>query len=204
MNVSASHPANLAVFISGHGTGLQSIIDAASAGSLDARVLLVVSSSSRAYGLQRAAQAGIVTFVFSERNYPSPDEAARDLMAHLSGKQIDFIALAGYLKFLPTAVVRAYAGRIANIHPALLPKYGGKGMYGRHVHEAVLAAGEKETGATVHLVDEIYDHGAILEQVHVPILPGDTVDSLAERVLREEHILYPRTLQKLIKGEYQL
>ncbi len=204
MNVSASHPARLAVFISGHGTGLQSLIEAASNCALDARIVLVVSSNSKAYGLQRAISAGIDTFVFREYDYPSPDLSAATLLEQLSARQIEYVALAGYLKFLPSAVVRSFSKRITNIHPALLPKYGGKGMYGRHVHEAVLAAGEKETGATVHLVDEVYDHGAILEQIHVPILPGDTVDSLAERVLREEHILYPRALQKLIKGEYQL
>ena len=111
--------------------------------------------------------------------------------------------MAGYLKLLPAEVVRAYRGRITNIHPALLPRYGGKGMYGHHVHEAVLAAGETETGPTVHLVDEVYDNGRILEQAKVPVRPDDTPDSLAARVLEQEHRLYPRVLSKLIRGEYE-
>jgi len=125
------------------------------------------------------------------------------LLPRLKERHIDEIALAGYLKLLPLEVVRAYRGRITNIHPALLPKYGGKGMYGHHVHEAVIAAGDRESGPTVHLVDEIYDNGRILGQARVPVLADDTPDTLAARVLTEEHKLYPKILQKLIQGEYK-
>jgi formyltetrahydrofolate-dependent phosphoribosylglycinamide formyltransferase len=194
----------LAVFISGGGTNLQSLIDASRRGDLSAEVAWVVSSSAKAYGLQRAAKAAIDSWVFRPKRYGSPEEAANDLLKRLKDRKIDYIALAGYLKLLPAKVVAAYHGRIVNIHPGLLPKYGGKGMYGHHVHEAVLQAGEKESGVTVHLADEIYDHGRILEQVKVPVLKGDTPETLAQRVLVEEHKLYPAVIEKLITGKYEV
>jgi phosphoribosylglycinamide formyltransferase-1 len=192
----------VAVFLSGSGSNLQALIDASKAGILDARIALVVSNRSDAYGLERAAKADIPTLVYKLKNYASPEEAADSLLSTLRDHKIQYVALAGYLKLLPSNVVREYSGRLVNVHPALLPKYGGKGMYGHHVHEAVLASGDKESGVTIHLVDEIYDHGRILEQARVPVLPDDTPDSLAERVLRQEHKLYPRVLNKLIKGAY--
>lgn len=195
---------SLAVFISGGGTGLQSIIDASLRGDLSARVAWVVSSSAKAYGLKRAAKANIETFVFKIKKYASVEEAGEDLLKKLRDRGVEYIALAGYLKLLPAGVVAAYPNRILNIHPGLLPKYGGRGMFGHHVHEAVLAAGEKESGPTVHLVDEIYDHGKILEQVRVPVLEDDTPETLAERVLVEEHKLYPAVIEKLITGKYEV
>ena len=194
----------IAVFISGGGSNLQALIDATKCGILAARIAWVVSSRKDAYGLVRARDEGIETFVYKPKKYASAQEADRDLLGRLRERHIDFIALAGYLRLLPPSVVEAYHGRIVNIHPAILPKYGGKGMYGHFVHEAVLASGDKESGATVHLVDEVYDHGAILEHAKVPVLPDDTVESLAARVLEQEHKLYPRVLQKLIKGEFDL
>jgi len=196
--------ARIAVFISGGGTNLQALIDGYKAGILSGKVVWVVSSSAKAYGLTRAENESIETFVFKPKKYPTPEAAAADLLSRLQERRIDYIALAGYLKLLPDNVVGVYHNRIVNIHPALLPKYGGKGMYGHHVHEAVLASGDKESGATVHLVDEIYDQGRILSQVRVPVLPDDTPDSLAERVLEQEHKLYPRVLNKLIRGEYEV
>jgi len=195
--------AKVAVFISGNGTGLQALIDAAKAGRLKAQIALVVSSRQKAFGLERAAKEQIDSFVFKLSTYDSPEQAADALMQTLKRHQIDFIALSGYLKLLPSTVVRTFAGRIVNIHPALLPKYGGQGMYGHHVHEAVVAAKEKESGCTVHLVDEIYDHGRILDQARVPVLPDDTPESLAARVLEVEHELYPVVLNRLIQGEYE-
>jgi len=115
----------------------------------------------------------------------------REVEALIEAEQIDLVVLAGYLKLVPAAVIAAYRGRIINIHPALLPEFGGKGMYGLRVHQAVLASGTPESGATVHLVDEVYDHGAVLAQARVPVLPGDTPDTLAERVLSVEHRLLP-------------
>ena len=198
------HRARVAVFLSGGGSNLQSLIDASKTGILAADIALVVSSRRDAYGLQRAAKEGIESFVFKPNKYPSPEDAGRDLMQRLTDRGIDYIALAGYLRLLPKQVVQAFHNRIVNIHPALLPKYGGKGMYGHFVHEAVLAAGDKESGPTVHLVDEIYDNGRILEQFRVPVEPDDTPDTLAERVLKQEHKLYPRVLHKLIRGGYAL
>ncbi|MCX6834172.1 MAG: phosphoribosylglycinamide formyltransferase [candidate division Zixibacteria bacterium] len=196
--------ARLAVFISGGGTGLQAIIDASKRGDLIADVVWVVSNSSKAFGLERAKNAGIETFVFLSKKYGTPEEATVDLLTKLHERKVEYIALAGYLKLLPVEIIRAYPKRIVNIHPGLLPKYGGPGMYGHFVHEAVIAAGEKESGPTVHIVDEIYDHGRILEQVRVPVLTGDTPDSLAARVLVEEHKLYPRVIDNLIRGKYDL
>lgn len=192
------------MFISGGGSNLQSLIDATKAGILTAEIAWVVSSRKKAFGLERARREGIESWVFRPGSYDSPQQAGEDLLRRLRERGIDYIALAGYLKLVPNEVVRAYSGRIVNIHPALLPKYGGKGMYGHHVHEAVLESGDTESGPTVHLVDEVYDNGRILEQVRVPVKPDDDADRLAGRVLEQEHKLYPRVLQKLIKGEYQL
>ena len=194
----------VAVFLSGGGSNLQSLIDATKAGILHAEIALVISSRNKAYGRERAKNEGIESFVFKAKKYESPDAAAEYLMTRLREKNIQYIALAGYLSLLPESIVKTFHNRIVNIHPALLPKYGGKGMFGHHVHEAVIASGDKESGPTVHIVDEVYDNGPVLEQVRVPVLPDDTPDTLAARVLKEEHRLYPRVLHKLIKGEYDL
>lgn len=189
--------ARLAVFISGSGTNLQSIIDRCADGTIPGEVVLVVSNKSDAQGLLRAQRSGINTVVHRRKKFPDGQAADDHLLQLLTKHEIDVIALAGYLKLLPPEVVRKYRNRIFNIHPALLPKYGGKGMYGHHVHEAVLASGDTESGVTIHLVDEIYDHGKIVAQEKVPILPGDTPDDLAARVLEVEHKLYPRVLKKV-------
>jgi phosphoribosylglycinamide formyltransferase-1 len=194
--------AKIAVFISGSGSNLQSLIDASSTEILSGEIVLVISSKLKAYGLERARNAGIDTFVFRLKDYPGKEEAVSDLMAMLEEYKVEYIALAGYLKLLPEQVVKKFTRKIANIHPALLPKYGGEGMYGHFVHEAVLAAGDKESGPTVHLVDEIYDHGKILLQKKIPVEPDDTPDSLAARVLKAEHQIYPVALDNLIKGKY--
>jgi len=196
-------PAKIAVFVSGGGSNLQALIDATKAGILAGRVVLVVSNMRKAFGLERARRESIDTFVFKEKSYDTPAAAADDLTTQLREHRVDYIALAGYLKLLPQNVVQAFQGRIVNIHPGLLPKYGGKGMYGHHVHESVLANGETESGVTIHLVDEIYDHGRVLKEVRVPVQPDDTPDSLAARVLQQEHKWYARVLDKLIKGEYR-
>ena len=117
---------------------------------------------------------------------------------------MQLVTLAGYMKMLGTHTLDAYRNRILNVHPALLPNFGGQGMYGGSVHEAVLASGEKISGVTVHLVDEEYDHGPVVAQTQVPVLPGDTPDTLAERVLEQEHILYPKTIQRIATGEVDL
>ncbi len=199
-----SKRARIAVFVSGRGTGLQSLIDATKDGKLSAAIVLVVSNNPEAFALERAKTAGIPSYVHTPKSFPTPLQANEALLARLLEAKTEFVALAGYLKMVPSLVLRAFPGKVVNIHPALLPKYGGKGMYGHFVHEAVLAAHETESGATVHLVDEIYDHGKILEQARVPVLEHDTADSLAERVLEQEHELYPLALEKLIQGKYEI
>ncbi|MDH4156344.1 MAG: phosphoribosylglycinamide formyltransferase [candidate division Zixibacteria bacterium] len=196
--------ARIAVFLSGAGSNLKALIDASKCGILSGKIVLVVSNRAQAFGLTIAGEEGIETFVFKEKRYDSPEEASADLLARLQQRRIDYIALSGYLRLLPAEVVRTFRNRIVNIHPALLPKYGGKGMYGHFVHEAVIASGDKESGVSVHLVNEVYDDGPVLEQVRVPVLPDDTPDTLAARVLKQEHKFYARVLNKLIKGKYQL
>ncbi len=194
----------VAVFISGGGSNLQSIIDASKSGNLSADVVWVVSNMRKAFGVTRAKNEGIETFIFKKKNYDSPQSAGDELLQKLQERNIDYLATAGYLQLLPEAVVRAYRNKILNIHPALLPKYGGKGMYGQYVHQAVIESGDTESGPTVHLVDEIYDNGKILEQVKVPVLQDDTPESLAARVLEQEHKLFPIVIEKLIKGKYEI
>ncbi len=174
----------IAVAISGGGSNLQALLDALPAGA-PARIALVVSNTPKAEGLARATARGVSTLVLDD---PADGE---EWLRHLEAHGIDLLVLAGYLKLIPPAVVGAYAGRILNIHPALLPAFGGPGMYGKRVHQAVLDAGQTESGCTVHLVEEEYDRGEILAQARVPVLPGDTAETLAARVLIEEHRLLP-------------
>lgn len=187
----------LAVFISGSGSNLQAIIDHCANGVIAGSVKLVVSSRDDAYGLVRAQKAGIPTAIHRRKDFPDGAAADAHLLNLLAQHYIELIALAGFLKMVPPAIIRAYQNRIVNIHPGLLPKYGGKGMYGHFVHEAVLTAKEPETGVTIHIVDEMYDHGRVLVQKKVPVLPGDTPDTLASRVLSIEHTLYPQVIKDL-------
>jgi phosphoribosylglycinamide formyltransferase-1 len=193
----------IAVFVSGGGSNLQSLIDASKSGRLSGKIVLVISNNADAYGLVRATTAGIDTFVYNVKSYPTKEAAHQDLLEMLEEYNVNYIALAGYLKLLPASLVKKYKGHITNIHPALLPKFGGSGMYGHYVHEAVIAAGEKESGATVHLVDEIYDHGKILMQGKVTIEENETPDSLAAKVLKVEHRIYPEALENLIQGNFE-
>jgi len=187
----------IAVFLSGSGSNMQSIMDKCAEGYIPGEVVLVVSNNEDAYGLVRAEKAGIDCHVFIRKNFPDSDSAGRHLLEILSEHQVDLIALAGYLRNLPPVTIRAYRNHIINIHPALLPKHGGKGMYGIRVHEAVLEAAETESGASIHYVDEIYDHGEVIEQEKVPVYPEDTPETLAARVLVVEHQLYPRAIKNL-------
>jgi phosphoribosylglycinamide formyltransferase-1 len=181
----------IAAFASHGGSNLQSLIDGCASGQIAAEIVLVISNNRKAYALERARNHQIETLVISEAEFDSETAFARELLRQLAARSIGLICLAGYLKKMPNDVIRAHRNRILNIHPALLPKFGGKGMYGIHVHEAVLAAGEKETGVTVHLVDEVYDNGRIVAQRKVPVNPDDTPESLQQRVLEIEHQLYP-------------
>jgi len=174
----------IAVCASGGGSNLQALLDRLGPDA-PAAVVLVLSDRADAGALDRARAAGVAAEVMSH-----PSDAA-EWLDRLGAREIDLVVLAGYLKLVPAPVVAAYAGRMINIHPALLPKFGGRGMYGRRVHEAVLASGDAESGATVHLVDEEFDHGTVLAQARVSVEPDDTPDSLARRILDQEHRLLP-------------
>ncbi len=176
-------PMRLAVAISGRGSNLAALLAALPAGA-PAEVALVLSNRAAA-GLDLARRHGIPTLTLAD---PADGHEWLDALA---AHRIDLIVLAGYLKLVPPAVVERFRERIVNIHPALLPAFGGPGMYGHRVHEAVIASGQRTSGATVHLVDEAYDRGAILAQERVPVLPDDTADTLAARVLEVEHRLLP-------------
>ena len=166
---------------------------------IPAAVVLVISDRAWILALERAAKLLLPSQVVSRKNYESEGAHAQALLELLKKHQIDLICLAGYLTKVPDKVVRAYRGRIINIHPALLPKFGGKGFYGENVHEAVLAAKEKESGATVHYVDEEYDHGSIILQQKVPVLPADTPETLAQRVHQVEYEIYPQAIKLVLE-----
>ncbi len=192
---------NIAVFGSGRGSNFQAILTAIESRKLPGvRIVVVVSNNSGAGILDIGRRHGIPAVHISERQFPDESAFAEALLALLKRHGADFVALAGYMKRVPRQVIGAYRNRIINIHPALLPKFGGKGMYGIHVHEAVLAAGEKFSGATIHIVDEEYDRGPIVLQRQVAVEPGDTPESLAARVLEVEHRLYPEALALFAAG----
>jgi phosphoribosylglycinamide formyltransferase-1 len=195
---------NIAVFASGRGSNFAAILDAIRNGSLPARACVLISNRSDAGALDRARTENIPAVHCSRTAYATDEAFADAMLALLRSHGTEFIALAGYLKHVPVPVVTAFRHRIVNIHPALLPSFGGHGMYGHHVHEAVLASGAKVSGATVHLVDEEYDRGPIVAQRCVPVLPGDTADTLATRVLTVEHILYPETLAAFARGHVRV
>jgi phosphoribosylglycinamide formyltransferase-1 len=189
----STSPVRLAILASGSGSNVQAILDhfGTLGAQAPAQVVLVASDRADAFALERARRRGIDAALLAR--YADGEAVADVLDAH----GVELIALAGYLKRVPPEVTRRWRDAIVNIHPALLPGFGGPGMYGRRVHAAVLAAGEQESGATVHFVDDEYDHGAVIAQERVPVHPGDTADSLAARVLEAEHRLYPRTLHAL-------
>jgi phosphoribosylglycinamide formyltransferase-1 len=165
---------SIAVFASGNGSNLQALIDASRCGRLKARIPVVISNNSDSFALTRAQKAGITTYHISQKKYPDYINYISQLLTVLKKHDIILIVLAGYMKLLPREIVDTYYGRVINIHPALLPKYGGPGMYGRNIHQSVLAAGEKYSGATVHIVDSQFDHGPILIQRRLLVNPNDT------------------------------
>jgi len=177
----------IAVFASGSGSNFQAILDAIASGRLDASVCALIASKPGIGAIQKAEKQNIPVFI------GEADQA-------IEFTNPDLLVLAGYLKPIPSHIIDAFPNRILNIHPALLPKFGGKGMYGRHVHEAVIAAGESESGCTVHIVTEHYDEGPILAQSRVPVFPDDTAETLATRVLAQEHHLFPLILQQVLHG----
>jgi len=185
---------NILVLVSGNGTNLQALIDAEKTGSLgkNAKITAVLSDRTGVYALERAQAAGIPSFIEKPDNSIPRDRRRREhsdrILLICRVKKIGLIVFAGFLSIMEGDIIKEYEGKMINLHPALLPKFGGQGMYGGHVHRAVLESGEKESGCTVHLVDSGTDTGRILLQRRVPVLPGDTPDSLAERIHKEEHI----------------
>ena len=182
----------VAVLVSGGGTNLQAIIDKVADGSLpQVELVKVIASKESAYALERAAKAGIETAVAKEQP---------QVLEELEGSGAEIIVLAGYMKVLSPEIIKKYRNRIINIHPSLIPKYCGKGFYGIRVHNAVIAAGEKESGATVHYVDEGVDTVEIILQEKVPVLEGDTPEDLAARVLKTEHVILAEGLKIAIQN----
>ena len=191
----------LAVLVSGGGSNLQSIIDSTKNGILKdiAEVVIVISNNPSAYGLERAKKESIKSIALDYKNMDKQDYD--DQMYKLIKESgADIICLAGYLKKVSDIIVKEYKSRILNIHPALLPKFGGKGMYGHFVHEAVVKAKEKKSGPTVHYVDENYDTGSIILQKEVPVYETDTPEDVAKRVLVQEHIIFPQAIKKVIEN----
>lgn len=191
-------PVGAAVFASGSGTNFQALLDHEAHGSVWSTRLLI-SDREGAGALDRAREAGVETRVIRVSGRPS-EEVGAETVAVLRKAGVGIVLLAGYLRLVPAAVIAEFRGRMLNVHPALLPSFGGKGMYGRRVHEAVIRSGARVSGPTVHLVDEEYDEGRILAQWPVPVLVDDTPDTLAERVLDAEHRLYPAVAEHLARA----
>lgn len=195
---------NIAVLVSGGGTNLQAILDAVEDGYIDqGKVSLVLSSNPEAYALERASKHGIPTTVISNQKFPNRFERTQAILDALRHYQVDLVVLAGYLSILEPAVIEQYRGNILNVHPSLIPKFCGPGCYGKRVHQAVLNAKEKFSGATVHFVDEGVDTGTLIFQESVPVNIEDTVDSLAERVLEKEHMLLRKAIRLYCRGELE-
>ena len=187
---------NIAIFVSGSGSNCENLIRHFE-GSSQVCISLVVSNRQDAYALVRAERLGVPSVVVSKAQLHSPDH----LLPLLEKYNIQFIVLAGFLPLIPNYIIERYPRRIVNLHPALLPKYGGKGMWGHHVHEAVKAAGEKETGMTVHYVSEVCDGGEIIAQFSVPLSPDDSVDDIAAKEHELEMRHFPEVVERLVTGE---
>lgn len=192
----------IAVFVSGGGTDLQSVIDAAERKEFPAVVDFVVAGKKDIYAIERAKRHGIAYGVFAKFDYPSAEALCLAQTERLKERGIDLIVLAGYLNILTKELIEPFRGRIINIHPSLIPKHCGMGYYGMKVHNSVIASGDTESGATVHFVNEIADGGEIIMQGRVPVLPEDTAETLATRVLEEEHRLLPLAIKKVISEKF--
>ncbi len=194
----------LAVLASGRGSNFEAILNNIKQGRLDASIRVVISNKASAGALEIARQNRIAAVHISKKQFPEQEQFDEQLLSILNEYQVNFIVLAGYLKMLSPFVVRKFKNRILNIHPALLPSFGGKGMYGIKVHEAVLDYGCKVSGVTVHLVDEKYDTGSPVLQRCVPVQDDDTPETLAARVLKEEHQIYTEALQLFAQDRVEI
>lgn len=190
---------NLGFLASHSGSNMQAIINNVLAGNLNANLRALISNNSKSGAIERAKTISMPYYHVSEKTYPN--EVAEKIIEIFDEHKVDTIILAGYMKILDKKVIEHFGGRVLNIHPALLPKFGGEGMYGINVHKAVIEAKEAKSGATIHLVSPEYDRGRILAQSEVEVLSDDTPDSLAERVLASEHKLYSDTLRRISLGE---
>lgn len=184
---------NIAIFASGNGTNAENIIKYFS-GNKDIKVKIVMANKTDAFVLERAHRLGIPTLYINREQWAD----ATHILTLLHEQQIDFIVLAGFLARIPDALLHAYPNRIVNIHPSLLPKFGGKGMYGNKVHEAVVTAGETESGITIHYLNEHYDEGQIIAQYRCPVMPNDTPQDVATRVHALEYEYYPKVIEQLL------
>lgn len=193
-------PVGVGVLVSGGGSNFEALVAAARRGEIPAADFrLLISNKPGVGALDRATRLGVPSRVMEPKAFPDRSayfDAVADAFEKVGAR---VVCLAGFLLKVEPCFIRRFPGRVLNIHPALLPEFGGKGMYGHHVHEAVLAAGEKESGCTVHLVDDEFDHGPVLAQAKVPVRPGDTADLLAARVLEQEHRLYPAALRQFLE-----
>lgn len=187
----------LGILVSHRGSNFQAIIDACEAGSVNAKVVVAISNNSQSIGLERARTADIPAFHLSSKTHPKAAELDDAILEILLSHEVDLVVTAGYMKKLGEKTLHQYQRRIINVHPSLLPKYGGKGMFGMKVHKAVLDSADTETGITVHYLDGSYDTGEIISQLRLPVKPGDTPESLAARVLPQEHKLLVDTLKEL-------
>ena len=195
---------NIGFLASHNGSNMQAIINACNSGKLKTSPAVVISNNGSSGALSRAKQEGIPWYHISGKTHPDSGELDQAILDAMLEHKVDVIVLAGCMKKLGKRTLSRFAGHILNIHPALLPKFGGKGMYGRHVHEAVIGAGETESGVSIHIVDAEYDTGPVIAQAHVPVEPTDTAETLAERILQREHTFFPETLQKIVDGEIML
>jgi phosphoribosylglycinamide formyltransferase-1 len=195
----------IAVFASGSGSNLQALIDAQDAGLFKGRIGLVFSNVPDAKCLERAENERIESVAIVSKGYAgSREDYDQEVLKLCQAKKIDLVCLAGYMRILTPVLIRPYLYKMMNVHPALLPKFGGEGMYGHHVHEAVIKAKEKESGATVHFVTEGVDAGPIILQGNVKVTPTDTPETLAERVLKVEHQIYPEAVRLFCEGKIKV
>ena len=195
---------NLGFLVSHNGSNMQAIVDRCRAGILGAEPATVISNNSGSGALDRARREGIPHYHLSSTVYPEPEALDHAISDTLVRHGVDLVILAGYMKKLGARTLTRFRGRIINIHPSLLPRHGGRGMYGIKVHEAVLSSGDQATGVSIHLVDDGYDTGPILAQTTIPIIPGDTPTTLQARVLKREHEFFVETLQRIVAGEIVL
>jgi len=191
----------IGVLVSHRGTNFQAIIDACIDGRINAEIVVAISNNSKSEGLQRAKKANINTAHLSSVTHPDPAALDSAMLMLLNDHKVDMVVTAGYMKKLGPRTLKHYSGRILNVHPSLLPKYGGKGMFGMNVHKAVILAGDSETGITIHWLDEEYDTGPIISQEIIKVQQHDTAESLADRMLNSEHELLVATLADLTTGD---